>query len=81
MEGDRLPRKAYLILYHLDAGSKTNWASYVRMQLFQYGFVFITRERSEEVYTCVCVCVCVRACVRACVRVCVNVCMLSLIHI
>ena len=38
---DRLPRKAYLMLYNLDARDKRNWASNVRMQLFQYGFVFV----------------------------------------
>ena len=41
MDEDRLPRKAYLMLYNLDARGKRNWASNVRMQLFQYGFGFV----------------------------------------
>ena len=31
MDEDRLLRKAYLMLYNLDARSKRNWVSYVRM--------------------------------------------------
>ena len=41
MDEDRLPRKAYLMLYNLDVRGKRNWASNVRMQLFQYGFGFV----------------------------------------
>ena len=41
MDEDRLLRKAYLMLYNLDARGKRNWASNVRMHLFQYGFGFV----------------------------------------
>ena len=40
MDEDRLLRKAYLMLYNLDARGRRNWASNVRMQLFRYGFEF-----------------------------------------
>ena len=39
MGEDRLPHKAYMMLYNLDARGKRNWVSNVRMQLFQYGFL------------------------------------------
>ena len=39
MDEDRLLRKAYLMLYNLDARGRRNWASNVRMQ-FQYVFYF-----------------------------------------
>ena len=41
MGEDRLPHKAYMLLYNLDARGKRNWVSNVRMQLFQYGFGFV----------------------------------------
>ena len=41
MGEDRLPHKAYMMLYNLDARGKRNWVSNVRMQLFQYGFGFV----------------------------------------
>ena len=41
MGEDRLPRKAYMMLYNLDVRGKRNWVSNVRMQLFQYGFGFV----------------------------------------
>ena len=41
MGDDRLPHEAYMMLYNLDARGKRNWVSNVRMQLFQYGFVFV----------------------------------------
>ena len=45
---DRLPRKAYLMLYNLDARDKRNWASNVRMQLFQYGFGSVWMNQGVE---------------------------------
>ena len=41
MGEDRLPHKAYMMLYNLDARGKRNWVSNVRMQMFQYGFGFV----------------------------------------
>ena len=41
MDEDRLLRKAYLMLCNLDARDKRNWASNVRIHLFQYGFGFV----------------------------------------
>ena len=41
MGEDRLPHKAYMMLYNLDARGKKNWVLNVRMQLFQYGFGFV----------------------------------------
>ena len=41
MDEERLPRKAYLMLCNLEARGKRNWASNVRMQLFQSGFGFV----------------------------------------
>ena len=41
MGEDRLPHKAYMMLYNVDARGKRNWVSNVRMQFFQYGFGFV----------------------------------------
>ena len=41
MGEDRLPHKAYMTLYILDASGNRNWVSNVRMQLFQCGFGFV----------------------------------------
>ena len=38
MEESRIPHKAYLSLVHLDEKGKKNWASNVRLCLFEYGF-------------------------------------------
>ena len=41
MDVGRLPKKAYLMLYNLDARGKTTWAPNVRVCLFQYGFGYV----------------------------------------
>ena len=41
MDVGRLPTKAYLMLYNLDARGKTSGASHVRVCLFQYGFGYV----------------------------------------
>ena len=46
MDEYSLPRKAYLMLYNLNARGKRNWASNVRMHLFQYGFGFVWMNQS-----------------------------------
>ena len=38
MEEHRLPFKAYKMLFDLDAKGKKNWATGVRLKLYQYGF-------------------------------------------
>ena len=45
---DGLPRKAYLMLYNIEARGKRNWASNVRMKLFQYGFGFVWMNQNVE---------------------------------
>ena len=46
MDDHRLPKKAYLMLYNLDAKGKTTWVSNVRLCLFQYGFGFVWMNQS-----------------------------------
>jgi hypothetical protein len=41
MNSNRLPRKAYNMLYDLDAKGKNNWVTQVRLCLFQYGFGYV----------------------------------------
>eukprot|EP00745_Piridium_sociabile_P009702 TRINITY_DN16777_c0_g1_i4.p1 TRINITY_DN16777_c0_g1~~TRINITY_DN16777_c0_g1_i4.p1 ORF type:complete len:274 (-),score=-0.83 TRINITY_DN16777_c0_g1_i4:279-1100(-) len=41
MDNDRIPRKAYNMLYNLDAKGKGNWVSKIRVCLFEYGFGFV----------------------------------------
>lgn len=41
MEDQRIPRKAYNMLYSLDDRGKENWVSKVRVCLFEYGYGFV----------------------------------------
>eukprot|EP00745_Piridium_sociabile_P017375 TRINITY_DN26146_c0_g1_i13.p1 TRINITY_DN26146_c0_g1~~TRINITY_DN26146_c0_g1_i13.p1 ORF type:complete len:408 (-),score=12.07 TRINITY_DN26146_c0_g1_i13:7-1098(-) len=41
MSDNRLPAKAYRLLYDLDMRGKITWASYVRKCLYSYGFAFV----------------------------------------
>ena len=41
MNENRLPHKAYLMLYRLDINGKVNWVSNVRKCLFQHGFGYV----------------------------------------
>jgi hypothetical protein len=45
MSNNRIPKKAYLLLFNLDAAGKTNWATKVRLCLFQYGFGFVWNQQ------------------------------------
>ena len=53
-----LPRKAYnMVLYNLDANGKRDWVLNVKMQLFQYGFVWMNQGvgRLNDVIRAFCV--------------------------
>ena len=41
MDNGRIPRKAYDMLYNLDARGKENWVTRVRLCLLEYGFGFV----------------------------------------
>ena len=45
MPDDRLPKKAYVMLYNLDARGKVTWATNVRNCLFRYGFGYVWMEQ------------------------------------
>eukprot|EP00745_Piridium_sociabile_P006919 TRINITY_DN14433_c0_g1_i2.p1 TRINITY_DN14433_c0_g1~~TRINITY_DN14433_c0_g1_i2.p1 ORF type:complete len:494 (+),score=25.16 TRINITY_DN14433_c0_g1_i2:66-1484(+) len=41
MDHNRLPRRAYNMLHDLDSRGKENWATKIRLCLFEYGFGFV----------------------------------------
>ena len=64
MSNERLPQKAYRMLYELDANGKTNWASGIKNKLYEVGFGFVwvnqgvgddrqfLRELKDRLITC-----------------------------
>jgi hypothetical protein len=48
MCNNRLPRKAYEMLFDLDTRDKTNWVSCVRYKLFHFGFGFVWENQGVE---------------------------------
>ena len=45
MPDDRLPKKAYLMLYNLDSRGKMTWATQIKSCLYNYGFGFVWMEQ------------------------------------
>ena len=48
MESNRLPHKAYAMLFNLDLKNKKNWVSDVRCKLYQCGFGFVWLNQGVE---------------------------------
>ena len=48
MDGSRLPRKAYNMLYNLDARGKVNWVTKVRVKLCESGFGYVWMNQGVE---------------------------------
>lgn len=45
MSEDRLPRKAYAVLFDLDIKGKISWATHIKRTLFQYGFGYVWEQQ------------------------------------
>ena len=48
MTDDRLPRKAYNMLYELDCRGKLNWVTKVRMKLYECGLGYVWLNQGVE---------------------------------